>query len=340
MKRIALAVLIILFLIGGILGFLAYKAIYSDNFQIEEATTLFIPEGADFNQLQDSLVSNNIISNAQSFKWVAQLMKFENVKPGKYIIQPDWNNRECIQYLRLGQQTPVNVTFNNIRTVDELAGIFSKYLAEDSLDYLEAIMDSSFHNQNGYNPQTIISMFIPNTYEMYWNTSPGNILARMKTEHERFWNEERLKLQEESGFTKIEIYTLASIVQKETNIASEKPVMAGVYINRLNRGIPLQADPTVVFGVGDFTIRRVLNKHIAFDSPYNTYMYKGLPPGPIFMPDVNTIDAVLNYERHNYLYFCASPDKIGAHDFARTLTEHNRNANRYRRWLNKQKIYK
>ncbi|NNE25992.1 MAG: endolytic transglycosylase MltG [Saprospiraceae bacterium] len=340
MKRIAIAVLVTLILAGAGLAYMGYNAIYKDNINTKDATTIYIPDGADFDQLLDTLSQNNILINESSFGWVAKLMKFENVKPGKYIIQPEWNNRECIQYLRLGLQQPVNVTFNNVRTVDELAGIFAEYLQPDSLSFLNAIMDSALHESLGMNAQTILSLFIPNTYEMYWNTNPDKLIRRMVEEHKRFWNEERSALQEASGFSKTEIYTIASIVQKETNLAHEKPIMAGVYINRLKQGIPLQADPTVVFAVGDFTIRRVLNKHIAFDSPYNTYKYNGLPPGPIFMPDVNTIDAVLNYENHKYLYFCASPDKIGAHDFARTLTEHNRNANRYRKWLNQQRIFK
>ena len=340
MKRLALSALIFLVIAGACLAWIGYRAIYIDNFKHDQAETIYIPSNASYQMLVDTLESRNMLVSTQFFNWVAGLMKFKTVKPGKYTIQPDWNNRQCIQYLRLGQQEPVDVTFNNVRTVDELAGIFSRYLEADSLSFLSAITDSSFQIKNGFTPATVISMFIPNTYEMYWNTTPEKLLTRMLTEYNSFWNSERTTLQEKSGFSKTEIYTLASIVQKETNISAEKPTMSGVYINRLNRGIPLQADPTVVFAVGDFSIRRVLNKHIALDSPYNTYMYPGLPPGPIFMPDVETIDAVLNYEKHNYLYFCASPDKIGAHDFAKTLTEHNRNANRYRRWLNKQRIFK
>ena len=195
-------------------------------------------------------------------------------------------------------------------------------------------------NNERYTKENLLSLFIPNSYEFYWNTTPKKLFERFKREHKIFFNSTRKKKLKELGLSEEEVYTLASIVQKETLVNEEKPRVAGVYINRLKRGQLLQADPTVVFASGDFEIRRVLNKHLAIDSPYNTYKYEGLPPGPICMPDVSSIDAVLNYEKHRYLYFCASTDNSGRHQFAKTLIEHNNNANKYRAYLNKQRIFK
>jgi len=340
MKKFFLAFLVII-LIGLGLSVYAYKMIYSPNLSLKESSTthLYIRQGQSFDLLLDSLELKGI-KNINSFQQVAKLMKFKQPKPGRYLLKDQWSNRDLVGQLRSGRQDPVSVTFNNLKKVDDLIGLLANKLEPDSIEiaaYLRTVISDTATN---YTKDNLLSLFIPNTYEFYWNASPKSIYERFKKENNKFYNPQRLALLEALELSKEEVYTLASIVQKETLVNDEKPRIAGVYLNRLKRGQLLQADPTVVYAVGDFSIRRVLNKHLAFDSPYNTYMYGGLPPGPICMPDVSSIDAVLNYERHKYLYFCASLDNTGRHLFAKTLIEHNRNADRYRRYLNQQKIYK
>ena len=199
--------------------------------------------------------------------------------------------------------------------------------------------DSTWCDSLGFTRETIPALFIPNTYEIYWNVSPERFMARMKQEYNRFWTEERRKKAEALGLTPVEVSTLASIVEEESAVADEYPTIAGLYLNRLKAGMPLQADPTVKFAAGDFALQRILDKHLAIDSPYNTYKYAGLPPGPIRIPSIRAIDAVLNPAHHRYFYMCAKEDFSGRHNFAATLAEHNRNANRYRAELNRRKIY-
>ena len=262
------------------------------------------------------------------------------IKPGKYSLNEGNNNLDLIRQLRSGNQVPVKVVFNNIRTLDRLAGKVSEYIETDSFALLDAFMDPNVQSSYELNEETMMTLFIPNTYEFFWNTSEKGFLDRMKKERDAFWNQERLQKAQDRQMTPEEVYTLASIVEKETNVKSERPTMAGVYLNRLEQGIPLQADPTVVFAVGDFTIKRVLNRHLEIDSPYNTYKNTGLPPGPISMASISSIDAVLNAESHDYIFFCAKPGNSGQHAFAKTLAQHNRNARKYQRWLNSQGILK
>jgi UPF0755 protein len=200
-------------------------------------------------------------------------------------------------------------------------------------------MDQEVLSELGYTPENIMSLFIPNTYQVYWNTSPQNLLKRLQVENDAFWAKKNRREKAKSlGLSTQEVYTLASIVEKESLVMDEKPIIAGVYLNRLKKGMLLQADPTVVFAVGDFSIQRVLNKHLAIDSPYNTYKNVGLPPGPICMPSISSIDGVLNAEKHNYIFFCAKPNSGGRHAFANTLAGHNRNAAIYRNWLQANQI--
>ena len=335
-------ILVILFLLGIGVGAYLYKAIFTPNISLEntDTTLLYLPNTSDYIQLKDSLLHRKIINNEESFDLVASLMKYKVVKPGMYKVVDGWSNKELISVLRSGQQEPVNLTFNNVRTIEELSGFFAKKLEPDSISLLNYFLSEEVYKKYNVTPENTLSLFIPNTYQFYWNSSPEKILTRMGYEHDKFYTEKRKQKLEDVGLSESEAYTLASIVQKETLVNTEKPRVAGVYINRLRRGQLLQADPTVVFASGDFGLRRVLNKHLAIDSPYNTYKYEGLPPGPIAMPDVSTIDAVLNFEEHRYLYFCASPDNSGRHIFAKTLIEHNRNANKYRAYLNKKRIFR
>ncbi len=341
MLKKTLLVLLVLFILCGVIGYKFYGYIFNPNITLSSnQQALFIKSKTNLEDLIKQLSDAKILKDTKSFEWVADKMQFKNIKPGKYIIQNNWNNKDLVSLLRSGRQSEVKLTFNNVRTIEELAGAISKIMEADSLAFLDAFLDEELLNEKGLNKATALSLFIPNTYQVYWSQEPEKVVNRLIKEHEKFWNPQRLEQAKALELKPEEVYTLASIVQKETNVNSEKPTIAGVYLNRLKKNILLQADPTVVFAVGDFGIRRVLNKHLEFDSPYNTYMYEGLPPGPIFMPDISSIDAVLKREKHNYLYFCASPDNSGKHQFAKTLTQHNNNANKYRRWLNKQRIYK
>lgn len=341
MKKLLLW-LLVLILIGGIVGAFLYNAIFSSNVNLDgrKEVIFYIPSGSDIRVVKDSLLQNGHLLDEASFDKVASLMKYTNVKPGRYLIKDGWSNKELISALRSGKQKPVNLTFNNLRTIEDVAGFFSQRLEPDSLTLLKHFTSETVLSETKTSKADVMTFFIPNTYQFYWNSSPAKIFDRMVYEHENFFGKKRKEKLKALDLSASEVYTLASIVQKETLVGEEKPRVAGVYINRLRRGQLLQADPTVVFASGDFGLRRVLNKHLAIDSPYNTYKYPGLPPGPIAMPDVSTIDAVLNYEKHRYLYFCASPDNSGRHLFAKTLVEHNRNADRYRTYLNKSRIFK
>ena len=235
--------------------------------------------------------------------------------------------------LRGGNQTPLSLTIQNVRTLDQLTGRVAARLEMDSVT-LANFFNTQFDSLAQTTPETRLTRFIPNTYEFYWTVTPEDFVSRMLKEHEKFWNEERQAKAAALNMTPTEVYTLASIVEKETNYNPEKPRVAGVYLNRLAIDMPLQADPTVVFAVGDFEMKRGYHGHLQIDSPYNTYKNTGLPPGPIFMPGIPSIDAVLNREQHNYLYFCAKPPEEGeGHAFAETYDAHLVNANRYQKWL-------
>ncbi len=342
MKKILIFLAVSIFLGLLIFGFTLKQWIWGENIkQNLESYELLIPTGSDYDSLMKILKDNDLLENYSSFDFVAGAMNYKKskIRPGRYVLKPGMSNRELINLLRSGKQTPVNITFNNVRKIDELMGKVSHYIEADSISLVKLIQDSAFISKLGYNKYTILSMFIPNTYELYWNTDARQFVGRMKKEHNKFWaKNNRLVKATALDMDEKEVFTLASIVQKETLANDEKPKVASVYLNRLKRGILLQADPTVVFASGDFGLKRVLNKHLDIDSPYNTYKYAGLPPGPICMPDVSSIDAVLNAEETNFLYFCAKPDGSGHHAFAKTLKQHNVNANKYRRWLNSQRI--
>lgn len=294
--------------------------------------SLYIPTGSDYKYVKNELKSLNVLISKNAFDWLAKRSHYdENVHPGRYVLTDGMANNQLINMLRMGYQTPVKVVFNNMRTVEQLAGRISEQIEADSTSIIEEIYN---------NEEVDATTFIPNTYEFYWNTDAEDFVEKMISEHERFWNETRLNKAKSLKLSPKQVSILASIVDKETRKVSEMPRIAGVYINRLNRRWPLQADPTLVFAHGDYNIRRVLDVHKKIESPYNTYKYAGLPPGPICIPSIAAIDAVLNAEKHNYFYFCAKDDLSGYHVFASNINEHNRNAERYRKALNKNKIYK
>jgi UPF0755 protein len=321
-------------------SFYAYQLLFTPNLQLEKKETyLYIPTGATFKTVKDSLEKKDILNDKVSFYFLSRLMKYrENVKPGKYLINANSNNLTVIRMLKRGRQTPVKLTFNNIRIKNELAERLSKKLEFTGGEFLHEVNNDSVTAKYGFNTNTITAMFIPNTYELYWNITAQEFIEKMYLEYQKFWNADRLALAKAAGLTPVEVTILASIVEAETNDNKEKPTIAGLYINRLRTGMPLQADPTVKFALGDFSIKRIYNVHTTFNSPYNTYMYAGLPPGPIDLPSITSIDAVLNYEKHKYIYFCAHHDLTQHHEFAETYEEHLKLAERYHKALDKLKI--
>ncbi len=326
--------------IGLIVAWFAYSAIFKPNVHIEtEFTHVCIPTGSTFDDVKSILLEQGVIVNEQTFLWLAQKKNYPNrVRPGRYRIYNNMCNNELINLLRSGVQDPVRVTFNNIRVREQLAGVISASIEADSLSILNLLNKNEVMQKYGLNKETAKLLFIPNTYEFYWNTSAEQLLERMHREYNNFWNKSRRQQAEKIGMTPVEVAIMASIVRQETNKRDEMPRIAGVYVNRIKRNIPLQADPTIVFAVGDFSINRVLNRHLAIDSPYNTYKYAGLPPGPISLPEPFVIDAVLNYEQHEYVFFCARDDFSGYHAFAKTYQDHLRNARRYHQALNQRQI--
>lgn len=302
---------------------------------------LFIREGDTFDQIVSRLSENNCLTDPKSFRQVAKIKDYDlNIRPGAYIIEPGWSNNQIINILRSGAQTPVMVTFNNIRTREELAGKLARQLESDSVSFLAALKNDSTALKLGFKPETLPGMFIPNTYSFYWTTSPAGFLTRMKREYDSYWNEDRKLKAKNLGLTADQVATLASIVQEESNKNDEKPIIAGVYLNRLRKSWPLQADPTIRFALGDFTIKRVLTAQLSVESLYNTYKNIGLPPGPINFPEISSLEAILNCKMHDFFYFCAKEDFSGYHNFAKTLSEHNANARKYQAALNKMKIFK
>lgn len=300
---------------------------------------LYIRTGAEFPEVIDSLRKHEALKEERSFILLAEQKKYDsNIKPGRYKLTKGMSNNELVNMLRAGRQEPVTITFNSIRLKSDLAARVGNRLECGKEALLAALNSPELSNKYGFSTENFLAMFIPNTYKINWNTSAEDFIARMAREYKNFWSEERKEQAEKIGLSQTEVVILASIVEQETNQVSEKPRVAGVYWNRLQRGQKLEADPTVKFALGDFSIRRLLFTHIndpQANNPYNTYKYKGLPPGPICIPSVSSIDAVLNREKHDYIFFCASPERVGFHDFARTMEEHRANARGYHNKLNK-----
>ena len=322
--------------------FYFYQVFFTENILVEKGDeTILIEKGASFSDVQDIVYDRGIVNDMLSFSFVAKVLDYqENIKPGIYKLRKDMTNLEAIRLLRSGAQVPTHVTFNNVRVKADLAGKITNNISVDSTEFLQLLNNDSLVNSYGFNQENIMCMFLPNTYEVYYTITGEELFERMHKEYERFWNDQRKAKAEELGLSPVEVSTLASIVQAETIKPDERPKVAEVYLNRLERNMALQADPALVFAVGDFSIKRVLNIHKEIDSPYNLYKNRGLPPGPINLPELESIDAVLNHDNHNYLYFCAKPDFSGYHAFATNLVAHNRNAAAYQAALNRARIYK
>jgi len=341
-KTIVIIFFLVLLLTALVAAGSMYNRIWRSNVNLSQdrEMDLYIPTGSGFEDVLQLLAGQDVLRDTSSFRWLAIQKNYPNhVHPGKYRIRHGLNNNQLVGLLRSGRQESVQLVFNNIRTPRKLAETVAAQIEADSPGILSVFFDSALLAEQQLTMETVYGVFIPNTYEIYWNTSPSQFLERMIREYRIFWNEKRLARARNIGLSPMEVMTLASIVDEETLKTEEEVRIAGLYMNRLKQGMRLQADPTVKFASGDMTITRVLKKHLAIESPYNTYRHGGLPQGPIVIPSVSAIDAVLNYERHRYIYMCAREDFSGFHNFANTLSQHNKNARSYQNALNRRKIF-
>lgn len=343
MKKLIRIIMILGLLLGGVGAYFYYSVkVKSITAFDEEYKEFYVYSSYDFDDVAFCLENQSIISDIGLFKQVANLKKYpELIKSGKYKIEKGISVDALVNKLRLGDQIPVKLTFNNIQLREELAGNIANQLELDSLSILNKLKDNSYLSQYGLNSSNAMILFIPNTYEVWWNISVDKLFDRMASEFKSFWNEERKTKAKKLNLSQSEVTILASIVESEQRkLPEEWEDIAGVYLNRLRKGMKLQSDPTVIYGIGDFSINRVLRKDLSHPSPYNTYLHKGLPPGIIRLPDPRAIDAVLADKRHSYIYMCAVGDGSGRHRFAKTYAEHQRNSAMYHAELNKSKIYR
>ena len=321
-----------------------YTDVFSPNvnlkYEPKKEAYLNINSAKDYAKVLSQVRNSYYFSNPESFVRLASLLKLEEkMKPGRYKLTQGMTNFELVRMIIKGRQEPLNLVLKYEERNRDLAGFVSTYLEIDSARFLGMLQDTGLVRKYGFDTLNILSMFIPNTYNLYWNTSAIAFLDRMHKEYLKFWNQERLNKAIAKNLSPAEVSVLASIVQKETNKQSEMPRVAGVYLNRIKKGIPLQADPTVIYAWDDKSIKRVTNIHTALASPYNTYQNAGLPPGPICTASIQAIEAVLDAEEHDYFYFCAKEDFSGYHAFAESLEQHHNNARRYQRALNQKGIY-
>ncbi|WP_347174728.1 endolytic transglycosylase MltG [Polaribacter uvawellassae] len=339
-KKFIILIIGLTLLIGGVFAFNTYNKIYAPN-TVKEGF-VFIKTNSSLEDLENEV--RPFLKRVESFVWVAKKKEYnKNIRAGKFKIPKGISNNDLINLLRSGKQTPVKLIFNNQHSLEDLAGRIAVQIEADSISILNAMKDETFLKEHQFTSKSALGMYVPNSYELYWNSTAEQFRDRMLTEYNRFWNEERENQAKKLKLSRTKVIALASIVQKETAKISERPIVAGLYLNRLKRGWPLQADPTIIYALKekhgqDFVVKRVLLKDLTIKSPYNTYQNKGVPPTLIAMPDISSIDAVLFSKKHNYFYMCASVDNIGYHEFANTLNQHNRNARKYQRWISNQGI--
>lgn len=338
-KRLILIIVTLSLVFSGMVGYHYYQHIFGN--LINKTGAIYIRSTDNIDDVEKAL--NDFIGNENIFFWLAQKKNYKNPKAGKYILTEGMSLNDVINLLRSGNQTPVKVSFNNQDTLEKFSGRVAEQLELDSISILEGFKDPVFLNTNKLSESSVLEILIPNTYEFYWNVSIEKFRTNMLKEFRKFWNKDRLQKAAQINMSPSQIMTLASIVQKETAKVSERPTVAGLYLNRLKKNIPLQADPTIIYVLkkknGEkFQVKRVLLKDLKIPSPFNTYLNRGLPPNLISMPDISSINAVLNYQKHNYLFMCASVTNVGYHEFASTLKKHNNNAVKYQRWLNKKGV--
>ena len=338
---LSLGILSFLFILSLVV-FNYYKTYYSENTDFdEESVFLYVKSGSGLDNFKKQITP--LVKDSVTFFNAAYKTKyFLNIKAGKYEIKKGFSNKEIINTLKF-QNKPVKVTFNNLERIENLASRISDFIEADSLSLMNSFNDVNFLNENNLNSESVFSIFLPNTYEFYWNTSADQFRDKMYNQFKSYWTEAKKEKARSLNLSPIEVSVLASIVQRETPKVDERPTISGVYFNRLKKNMKLQADPTVVYTIKekkgfDTKIRRVLYKDLKIKSPYNTYIHRGLPPGPIYMPDFSSIESVLNLENHKYLFFVADVKRPGYHMFASTNREHNKNKRQYTNWLRKNKI--
>lgn len=339
-KRFLQAFGAVIFLSALILCWGLYQKIFAPNdFDNKRDQIIYIPTGSTIDDVVLYLKEEGLVDDTEAFSWVAEKMNYSaNVKPGKYQLKNRMSNKEIVTLLRSGKQVPIRLTFSNIRTSYDLAGAVGGKIEADSASIAYLFKDKVYLAKYGLTEENSLCLMIPNTYEFKWNTSAEEFFERMSVEYKKFWTTQRKAKSKNIGLTQTQVCVLASIVDKETRKNDEKPLVAGVYMNRYLKGWKLEADPTLVYAAGDFTIRRVLNEHKEIDSPYNTYLYTGLPPGPICMPAISSVDAVLNYTKHDFMFFCAREDFSGYHSFAKNYVQHLINARRFQKELDRRNI--
>ena len=326
-------------MLGGILAYNYHQKIFGK--AITKDSELFIYSTDSLEDIKEKI--SGFSKSPNTFLWVAEKKNFSKLKTGRYLLKEGMSNNDLVNILRIGDQTAVKVSFNNQDTLEKFASRIAEQLQIDSTEILNSFRDKSFLKEHNLTKKSAFQICIPNSYQFYWNVSADSFRNKLLSEYNKFWNANRLKKAKALKMSKNEVITLASIVHKETAKKTERPIVAGLYLNRLKNGWPLQADPTIIYAIKefkgqDFVIKRVLKVDLDINSKYNTYKNRGLPPSQITMPDISAIDAVLNAKKHNYFFMCADIDKIGYHQFAKTLSQHNRNAVKYQRWLNKKGI--
>ncbi len=332
----------IIFLALFITGYSYYKRIYGANILADtpQKQYLYIPDGSDLIELVKNLQTHELLRSTADFEWAANFLHFKTgIKPGKYRLTDGMSNKQLIRKIQLGKQEPVDIILHSLRLKENLAAYVGKKIEADSMAIYTLLADRHYTDSLGYTTDNIYTMILPNTYRFKWNTSAKEFLTRMNRESARFWSTDKIEKARAIGLDKTQVIILASIVNQESNRVDEMPTIAGVYLNRLHRGVKLDADPTVIFANNDFSIKRVTRKYLIKDSPYNTYKYKGLPPGPITMPSLQAIEAVLNYQKSDYMFFCAKDDFSGHHAFAITREEHLINAHKFQKALDARNIH-
>lgn len=337
-KKFIIALVAIVIIALGLTGVFYYLRYFGPNVT-DNQEYLYIHTGATYQDVYKTIVDKKIVKDTTTFDWAAENMRYKNrVKPGRYRLKSGMSNRRLINMLASGTQEPVTLSFHNLRLKEEFAGAVAKKIEPDSAAIIGLLDSAKFLEQYGFNTDNVYVMFIPNTYQLYWNTTPEKFFKRMYANYEKFWTPERKQQAAAINLSPVQVSILASIVDAEALHDNEMPTIAGLYLNRLNKGMKLESDPTVIFAKNDFTIKRVLNKYLSFNSPYNTYLHTGLPPGPIMMPSENAILSVLDYKKSDYIYMCAKADFSGYHAFATNMTEHLVNAHKFQQALNERNI--
>lgn len=339
-KKLISAIFIIVVLSIGSISYV-YQLLFSPiiRFNANNKEYLYINTNSTVNDVVKQCYMQRIVMDTNQLRYSFRLLRYKKVFPGRYEIRDNMSAYQMINVLKSGQQSPVNFTFSSIRFKAKLVQLVSSKLEVDSNEMMELLFDSIFWADKGYTIDNALTVFIPNTYQLYWNTSASEFVDKMLKENLKFWNKKRIEQANKIGLSPAEVYILASIIQEETNKKDEMSRIAGVYLNRLNKNMLLQADPTARFAYGDFAVKRITFDYLRFNSPYNTYLFKGLPPGPICLASPQTIDKVLNAESHKFIYFCAKPDFSGYHNFAVNAEQHSNNARLYHKFLNKNKVF-